>query len=78
MISANYTVLLNFSGLAWYGWLTIGNLDCRFEAGLAPHVVHMTVKPQDIVDEEDAKIAKTGSRDRDGDERSPACRCVIL
>ncbi|KAL8988467.1 MAG: hypothetical protein Q9177_002462 [Variospora cf. flavescens] len=52
--------------------------NCRFEAGLAPHVVHMTVKPQDIVDEEDAKIAKTGSRDRDGDERSPACRCVIL
>ncbi|KAI4116948.1 MAG: hypothetical protein LQ345_002723 [Seirophora villosa] len=51
---------------------------CRFEAGLNPHVVHMTVKPQDIVDEEDAKIAKTGSRDRDGDERSPGCRCVIL
>ncbi len=38
----------------------------------------MTVKPQEIVDEEDAKIAKTGNRDRDGDERSPSCRCVIL
>ncbi|KAI4154048.1 MAG: hypothetical protein L6R39_001459 [Caloplaca ligustica] len=52
--------------------------DCRFEAGSTPHVVHMTVKPQDIVDEEDAKIAKTGSRDRDGEERNPGCRCMIL
>ena len=52
--------------------------DCRFEAGLSPHVVHMTIKPQEIMDEEDAKIAKTISRDRDGNERSTGCRCVIL
>ncbi|KAL8761183.1 MAG: hypothetical protein Q9184_002673 [Pyrenodesmia sp. 2 TL-2023] len=52
--------------------------DCRFENAFVPHVVHMTVKPQEIVDEEDAKIAKTGSRDRDGNEGSPGCRCVIL
>lgn len=52
--------------------------DCRFDAGLTPHVVHMTVKPQEIVDEEDAKMAKTGSRDRDGNEVSAGCRCVIL
>lgn len=45
----------------------------------APNIIHMTVKPQDIVDEEDAKGAKTQfSRDRDANERSPGCRCVIL
>ncbi|KAL4925163.1 uncharacterized protein BDV17DRAFT_189066 [Aspergillus undulatus] len=44
----------------------------------APNVVHMTVKPQEIVDEEDAKGGKTQySRDRDASERSPRCRCVI-
>ncbi|KAL8696675.1 MAG: hypothetical protein Q9201_007543, partial [Fulgogasparrea decipioides] len=49
--------------------------DCRFEPGLTPHVVHMTIKPQEIIDEEDAKIAKTGTRDRDGSEGSTGCRC---
>lgn len=52
--------------------------DCKFVIGTTTHVVHMTVKPQDIVDEEDAKTAKSGTRDRDGHERSPRCRCVIL
>ncbi|KAL8913810.1 MAG: hypothetical protein Q9171_001413 [Xanthocarpia ochracea] len=52
--------------------------DCRFQSGLAPHVVHMTIKPQEIIDEEDAKIAKTSSRDRDENEGSTGCRCVIL
>ncbi|KAL8840698.1 MAG: hypothetical protein Q9170_001216 [Blastenia crenularia] len=52
--------------------------DCRFEAGLTPHVVHMTIKPQEIVDEEDAKMAKTGNRDRDANEGSAGCRCIIL
>ncbi|KAI4242121.1 MAG: hypothetical protein L6R40_004163 [Gallowayella cf. fulva] len=52
--------------------------DCRFVSGLMPHVVHMTIKPQEIIDEEDAKIAKTGSRDREGNEGSTGCRCVIL
>ncbi|KAL8870983.1 MAG: hypothetical protein Q9174_003092 [Haloplaca sp. 1 TL-2023] len=49
--------------------------DCRFQPGLTPHVVHMTIKPQEIIDEEDAKNAKPGSRDRDGNERTPGCRC---
>ena len=53
-------------------------LDCKFEIGTTPHVVHMTIKPQDIVDDEDAKGSKTGGRDRDGNERSLGCRCVIL
>ncbi|MCJ1463496.1 hypothetical protein MMC07_002104 [Pseudocyphellaria aurata] len=52
--------------------------DCKFVVGPTTHVVHMTIKPQEIVDEEDAKMAKSGSRDRDGNDRSPGCRCVIL
>ncbi|KAJ5546518.1 hypothetical protein N7494_004103 [Penicillium frequentans] len=45
----------------------------------APNVVHMTVKPQEVVDEEDAKGAKAQySQGRDNNERSPGCRCVIL
>jgi hypothetical protein len=39
----------------------------------------MTVKPQEVVDEEDAKVAKGQlGRDREASERSPGCRCVIL
>lgn len=52
--------------------------DCRFNRE-GPNVVHMTIKPQEIVDEEDAKAAKsTQSRDHEEGERSPGCRCVIL
>ncbi|KAF2832927.1 hypothetical protein CC86DRAFT_2035 [Ophiobolus disseminans] len=51
--------------------------ECRFQTD-TPNVVHMTVRPQDVVDEEDAKIGK-GSNRRDGDEEPTAgCRCVIL
>ncbi|KAF2869740.1 ubiquitin-related domain-containing protein [Massariosphaeria phaeospora] len=49
--------------------------DCRF-SNEAPNVVHMTIKPQEVVDEEDAK---TGGAKKDGDEEAHAgCRCVIL
>ncbi|PGH01491.1 hypothetical protein GX51_05178 [Blastomyces parvus] len=45
----------------------------------APNVVHMTIKPQEVVDEEDAKAARsTSGRERDGGDHSPRCRCVIL
>lgn len=45
----------------------------------APNVIHMTVKPQEVVDEEDAKGGKSFSaRDRETTDRSPGCRCVIL
>lgn len=46
----------------------------------SPNVVHMTVKPQDILDEEEAaaKGGKSGSRTGDDEERSSGCRCVIL
>lgn len=50
--------------------------DSGFTNGLTPHIIHMTIKPQEIVDEEDAKM-KSGGRDRDGNERSPGCRCII-
>lgn len=51
--------------------------ECRFQTEV-PNVVHMTVKPQEVVDEEDAKTGKGGGR-RDGEEEAHAgCRCVIL
>ncbi|KAL4904560.1 hypothetical protein BDW74DRAFT_26400 [Aspergillus multicolor] len=51
--------------------------DSKFSRD-APNVVHMTVKPQEIVDEEDAKGGKAQySRDREASERSPRCRCVV-
>ncbi|KAH7080221.1 ubiquitin-related domain-containing protein [Paraphoma chrysanthemicola] len=51
--------------------------DCRFQTE-NPNVVHMTVKPQEVVDEEDAKTGKGANR-RDGeDEPTAGCRCVIL
>jgi hypothetical protein len=51
--------------------------DCRFNAETA-NVVHMTVRPQDIVDEEDASKSKALARDREGGESTAGCRCVIL
>ncbi|KAF2813491.1 ubiquitin-like protein [Mytilinidion resinicola] len=51
--------------------------DCRFQTE-SPNVVHMTIKPQEIVDEEETRTGKGGSR-RDGDDETHAgCRCVIL
>ncbi|KAI9705551.1 MAG: hypothetical protein M1836_006307 [Candelina mexicana] len=51
--------------------------DCKFNHD-SPNVVHMTVKPQEVVDDEDAKMTKQGpGRDREGNERSPGCRCII-
>lgn len=52
--------------------------DSRFNHE-APNVVHMTIKPQDYVEDEDAKGAKGGySASRDANERSPGCRCVVM
>lgn len=52
--------------------------DCRFQTESA-NVVHMTVKPQELLDEEDGKTGKgSGGRDRGDGERSPGCRCTIL
>lgn len=50
--------------------------ECKFQLGPTPHVVHMTVKPQDFIDEEEAQ--KGGTRGREGMERSPGCRCCTI
>ncbi|OJJ77133.1 hypothetical protein ASPBRDRAFT_24841 [Aspergillus brasiliensis CBS 101740] len=50
--------------------------DSKFSRD-APNVVHMTVKPQEIVDEEDAKSKPSYPRERESSERSPGCRCII-
>lgn len=52
------------------------HLDSKFSRD-APNVVHMTVKPQEIVDEEDAKSKPQYTRERESSERSPGCRCII-
>jgi len=45
----------------------------------ATNVVHMTVKPQDYVDEEDQKGAKSGlSSTGETRQRSPGCRCIVM
>ncbi|KAL9125977.1 MAG: hypothetical protein Q9217_004892 [Psora testacea] len=49
--------------------------DFGFKDGGAPTIVHMTIKPQEIVDEEEANKS---SRDREGNQRSPGCRCMIM
>jgi len=39
----------------------------------------MTVKPQEVVeDEENAKTGKAGSRRENDDEPTAGCRCIIL
>jgi len=50
--------------------------DSGFKNGTTPHIIHMTIKPQEIVDEEDAKMKAAGNS-RGENERSPGCRCVI-
>ena len=47
----------------------------------ATNVVHMTVKPADIIDEDETANAKgTGkvARQRESEEQGAGCRCVIL
>ena len=51
--------------------------ECKFNVDAA-NVVHMTVRPQDIVDEEDASKGKATGRDRGESESTAGCRCVIL
>ncbi|KAF2189814.1 ubiquitin-like protein [Zopfia rhizophila CBS 207.26] len=51
--------------------------ECRFQTE-SPNVVHMTVKPQEVVDEEDAKTGKGGGRRDSEEEVHAGCRCVIL
>ncbi|KAL6719120.1 hypothetical protein ACLMJK_003357 [Lecanora helva] len=50
--------------------------DSGFANGTSPHIVHMTIKPQELVDEEDAKMKAAGTG-RGEMERSPGCRCIV-
>lgn len=50
--------------------------ECKFNAE-APNVVHMTVKPQEIVEDEDVKQTGKHRRGSDGERGSFRC-CVIL
>ncbi|KAI9729287.1 MAG: hypothetical protein M1834_006958 [Cirrosporium novae-zelandiae] len=45
-----------------------------------PNVVHLILKPQEVVEEEDTAKAKGGFLhvDRNEGERTPSCRCVIF
>lgn len=54
-------------------------IDLKFNPAAA-NVVHMSIKPQDFMDEEDAKGSKTarGHNGDGGEERSPGCRCIIM
>ncbi|TAQ84500.1 hypothetical protein B7494_g7168 [Chlorociboria aeruginascens] len=63
--------------LIYFGRLLTDKLvlrDCKFSAE-SSNVVHMSIIPQDIVDEEDASKSKAMTRDRDGGERTAGCRC---
>jgi hypothetical protein len=52
--------------------------DSRFNQE-TPNVVHMTIKPQEYVEDEDAKGGKGSfANNRESNERSPGCRCVIM
>ncbi|KAF2704482.1 ubiquitin-like protein [Pleomassaria siparia CBS 279.74] len=51
--------------------------DCRFQTE-SPNVVHMTVKPQEVVDDEDARTGKMGGRNNGDEESHVGCRCIIL
>lgn len=53
--------------------------DLKFNPKTA-NVIHMSIKPQDFMDEEDAKGSKVArTQSHDGTERrSPGCRCVVM
>ncbi|ETN41904.1 uncharacterized protein HMPREF1541_03843 [Cyphellophora europaea CBS 101466] len=52
--------------------------DSRLNAD-SPNVLHMTIKPQDFVEDEDAKGGKSSmSAARDEQGRSPGCRCNVM
>jgi hypothetical protein len=52
-------------------------IECRFNSE-ATNVIHMTVRPQDMIDEEDAAKGKGLGRDRGDGEGTAGCRCVVL
>ncbi|PQE20515.1 ubiquitin protein [Rutstroemia sp. NJR-2017a BBW] len=51
--------------------------ECKFNPDGA-NIVHMTVTPQDLVDEEEAAKGGSSRGNREGSEATAGCRCVIL
>jgi hypothetical protein len=52
--------------------------DNRFTTGDVADVVHMTVKPQDVIDDEQAIKSGPPGRAEDGSVRGRGCRCVVM
>lgn len=52
-------------------------VECKFNKS-AKNVVHMTVRPQDIVDEEEEERKRAEGRQREEQEPTARCGCVIL
>lgn len=53
--------------------------ECRFNHE-SPNIVHMTVKPQELFndDEDNAKSGKISRYRDDGEGPTTGCKCVIL
>jgi len=64
-------------GFFWKNIADFSIIECRFNTD-SPNVVHMTVRPQEVVDEEDASKGKAMGRDGAGSERTAGCRCLIM
>ena len=52
-------------------------IECKFNK-TAKNVVHMTVRPQDIVDEEEEERKRAEGRQREEHEPTARCGCIIL
>ncbi|CAD6499170.1 BgTH12-04822 [Blumeria graminis f. sp. triticale] len=66
--------------LIFFGRLLDDNtalLNCRLNKE-SSNVIHMTVRPQDLVDDEDASKGKILSKDRDNGDATAGCRCAIM
>lgn len=66
--------------LIYFGRLLDDNLllkNCRFN-NTSSNIIHMTVRPQDVGDEEDTSKSKITSKDRDNREITAGCRCTLM
>lgn len=53
------------------------NAGCRLSAD-TPNVVHMTVKPAETAEDDEAKKALAPERQREESVRSRSCCCVVM
>lgn len=60
-----------------YHAILMNLIECRFNHD-APNIVHMTVRPAEIADDEETAKGGKGGRGADGEDRDAGCRCVIL